>query len=697
MKHIIVLALLIVVLPFLGAQEQKTLNTSSESQPNPINLTDNWENYFQDKNENFEERLQNYATFLQQTVKDLPPQQQATIQADLNRVQSQLEALIKIHRTPQLEMPNAVPVDEHYSLQQTLDIHRNLRLKANELGSLADEIKEKVILLDANQDKFNQLRREYDQSTPQTISKLDLGFQLISSELELEVTKNDIDLLNQQSTINEEIIDQLEDQLEFALKHLWITQQEIEGFQRQAFETKTHWQQAQRQLKDQETHSSLNRADGEENGNGRANPLSNRNLFRAQITEALTHQKFLIAQEELLLAQVVSESSSLNYNAVNQTVNEWQLLLDNLNIQTQRWMVTAQKQLQRALQTLSRNKISQESSEVIQNQENVLTDVEDILVLIQQFEYENEEARFLFNQINQHLTMRIGKGTKWWWDTLAFFRQALVATNDWLNEGVITLDSKVITPLNILRFIAIFLFALWLSRLALRVLTSIAQRHKAIQRPLMYRISRLIQYAILGIGLVFALSSLGFDLSNFLLIAGALGVGLGFGLQAIFNNFISGVILLFESEIRLGDFIELESGARGEIKEINFRSTLVRTNDGTDIIVPNTQMITSRIINWTLNDPYRRLHVPFTVAYGTDIDFIRQLLADAAKLEPITVKRNKPEPTVFLTKFGDRGYEMELVVWINEKSLTQQRSAVSHYLWLIQKLLNQHQIKIPSL
>ena len=197
------------------------------------------------------------------------------------------------------------------------------------------------------------------------------------------------------------------------------------------------------------------------------------------------------------------------------------------------------------------------------------------------------------------------------------------------------------------------------------------------------------------------MSWIGFDFSSLVLIAGALGVGLGFGMQNIFNNFISGIIILFQSHLKVGDYIELDptdadTGLRGEIREINVRSTVVATNDGTEVIVPNSEMVSNRIVNWTLRDPYRRIHIPFSIAYGTDIEKVTQIVVEAAKKVPSTLKRiGVREPQIFMMSLSDHGIEMELVVWLDEKWTRRNRNTRSQYLFAIEKTFRENGIKIP--
>ena len=267
---------------------------------------------------------------------------------------------------------------------------------------------------------------------------------------------------------------------------------------------------------------------------------------------------------------------------------------------------------------------------------------------------------------------------------------------DWLSTPLFHIGSNTILLSGLLKFFTILLLTIWFSRKAVHWLTHLAITKKRIERSVLYRLNRLLYYFLLAFGFILALASLGFDFSSFLLIAGALGVGLGFGLQAIFNNFISGLILLFESHIKVGDFIEIATGVRGEVKEINVRSTILAMNDGLEVIVPNSEMISNRVINWTLAHPYRRIAVPFTVSYGADKNLVRKIVTEAALKVPETlVKPGFSDPSVILIAYGAAGLDFELHVWVSEKYSKLPGRSVSEYLWVIDDILKEHSLEIP--
>jgi small-conductance mechanosensitive channel len=175
-------------------------------------------------------------------------------------------------------------------------------------------------------------------------------------------------------------------------------------------------------------------------------------------------------------------------------------------------------------------------------------------------------------------------------------------------------------------------------------------------------VSTLVQYVLLFAGLLLALAAAGLDLSRITLLAGAFGVGIGFGLQNIVNNFVSGLILLFERPIQVGDTIEI-AGLTGEVRRIGPRSSTVRTFDGAEVIVPNATLISDQVTNWTLSDRRRRITVSVGVAYGTDPERVLGLLRDvAAETEAVLPI---PEPLPVFTGFGASSLDFELRCWIS--------------------------------
>ncbi|AWI74843.1 potassium transporter KefA [Parazoarcus communis] len=187
----------------------------------------------------------------------------------------------------------------------------------------------------------------------------------------------------------------------------------------------------------------------------------------------------------------------------------------------------------------------------------------------------------------------------------------------------------------------------------------------------------------------------GIDIASLAIVGGAMGVGIGFGLQNIFSNLVSGIIILLEKTLKLGDFVDLQSGAVGKVTEIGLRYTRVTTNDNVDVIVPNSEFINGRVTNWTFDDDLRRIHIPFGVAYGTDKDKVRDAVAAAARKVAGTILLPGREPEAWLVGFGDSSLDFELVVWVNHDLAMSPARTQARYLWEIDSALRAAGIEIP--
>ncbi|MFN0119784.1 MAG: mechanosensitive ion channel family protein [Blastocatellia bacterium] len=201
----------------------------------------------------------------------------------------------------------------------------------------------------------------------------------------------------------------------------------------------------------------------------------------------------------------------------------------------------------------------------------------------------------------------------------------------------------------------------------------------------------ILRYIAISVGFLIILQTAGIDLTTLNIIAGAVGIGIGFGLQNIVSNFISGLIILFERPVKIGDRIEV-GNVEGDVIEIGARSTTVLTNDNIAIIVPNSQFITENIVNWKYNGESVRFKIPVSIAYGSDVRRVEKLLLDVAAKNPDVLK--EPAPAVRFMSFGDSGLEFELRVW--STTLVHRKGALFSALnFAIYESFREHQIEIP--
>jgi len=207
---------------------------------------------------------------------------------------------------------------------------------------------------------------------------------------------------------------------------------------------------------------------------------------------------------------------------------------------------------------------------------------------------------------------------------------------------------------------------------------------------LRYTIARLVRYLFVLVGVLIALKQFSIDLTSIAVLFTALSVGIGFGLQYIAADIVSGFILLFERPVRVGDRITIGED-EGDVQSINLRTTLVMTNDRVALIVPNSKLVSQRVINWSYGDPRARISIPIGVAVNSDVNLVTETLLLAAK--DVDLVLTDPPPKVQFLKFGDYSLDFRLLVWTRQPSRHPQIKSDINY--RIERLFREHHIEIP--
>ena len=218
---------------------------------------------------------------------------------------------------------------------------------------------------------------------------------------------------------------------------------------------------------------------------------------------------------------------------------------------------------------------------------------------------------------------------------------------------------------QIFQLIALVAIVFWFASAAKRFLFNRFLSKSGLDRSLQYTIAQICGYLVLVIGVLVALQSAGLNLSALAVFAGAVGVGIGFGLQNITRNFISGLVVLAERPIKIGDRVEVGNVA-GQVKDIRARSTTILTNDNIAIIVPNSDFIEKPVINWSHGDARVRFRIRVAISIDSDVTKACEILIEIARAHPAALR--EPQPWVVFDKFGDSMFELELVVWSVEMS-----------------------------
>ena len=270
------------------------------------------------------------------------------------------------------------------------------------------------------------------------------------------------------------------------------------------------------------------------------------------------------------------------------------------------------------------------------------------------------------------------------------FKNFINDIKDFLNIPI-TIGNTQITLWSIVYFLLLlFLLFYVTSKLRKWVVYKLLSKSK-IDIGIRIAVGTIIRYIVLIIGIIVILQSAGINLSAITVLAGAVGVGIGFGLQNITNNFVSGIIILFERPIKVGDRIEM-GDVSGDVIRISMRSTTIVTNDNISIIVPNSDFISSKVINWSHTDRNIRFNIPIGVSYKEDPQIIKKLLLEVAAENKGIL--DKPKPDVLFKNFGDSSLDFNLRIWTRE-FINRPNVLKSQIYYSVFEKFKEHGIEIP--
>lgn len=260
---------------------------------------------------------------------------------------------------------------------------------------------------------------------------------------------------------------------------------------------------------------------------------------------------------------------------------------------------------------------------------------------------------------------------------------------EYLRTPLVVLRGTPVTTLTVLTAIMIVLVTKVISILVARSIDRVLEA-RGLDRGLRFATAKITRYVILIVGVFVAIGTLGIDTGAIMASGAVLLVGIGFGLQRLADNFISGLLVLIERPIKKGDFIDA-GGVLGTVEDIGLRATLVTSRDGVQVILPNSNLMSSTVINYSAPSPERRFQIDIGVAYETDLDLAVKVITDVARAEPKVL--DTPAPEVRHMGFGDSAIQLVLLVWIADAK--EDLIVGSRLRFALDRAFRQHKISIP--
>lgn len=643
--------------------------------PNPYNLQSNWWEYYVASSSDLQDRIEETKAQFSAISNQLDESQRAQFDALSGKF---LEA---INRLRQLKIEPAIPptyapiFPKEYSYSQwlrlrdqKLELERLLAKNSPQEKLLALSIKSRTRFLDSSFSSYLTTKHK------DSFERLIKGLEIMTMQANVEVEELNLKELKSATQAIQESLEKLSKEIAYSHTRLNYASAPLESLQKELVEAKEHLDQVQREVGtvyENRTYSN----EGERVGH-----FLSLNLRRI---EACLEVINLESQVEIIKLGLNKEKS--DPQSVREQIQKKQELVHKYAAQLKEWKEKRQIFLEETLverQTLANTTEHQE----------ILDEIGTIEVQLLFAEFYLKQLNAMKKQLPLTVSTFFLAGWEW-------IRDLISAHGDWYNQSLFKIRSVPVTPLGLFKFILIIVIAYLIGKLLRRSIHKLGKKTQFIKSSSVYIISRIVYYVVLLIGIMIAGASIGFDLTAFAVIAGVVAVWVGLSLQGIFHNFVCGIIVLLSRTVKMKDILELPSGDVGKVTDVNLRTTILTTSDGTELVVPNAELVGNRFVNRTLTKYSRRITVPFQLPYDVDKQFVKEKILEGIREIPITLAT--PEADVWFNGYSISAerivLECTLAVWVNEHLQTRP-NITCHALFFdkIDDVLRAHDIRFTN-
>lgn len=611
-------------------------------------------------------------------------------QKSITQFQNNLNQIKRLHiAEPEFETV-IYENQEAYSLQEVYDIKRQIRSLDQEQRQRSENIEELRENARNEYETIDELIIQHRNTDPQSLSRLEIGLQWIESRSWMALFEKQLEILESRRNAVEKQIISFKNHLQDAIGKVQPNIDEVnalisnlESIQQKIIATEKKIQTANIQVTLPERDDLLGGLKMDIKKLELANHMLMRNELQLKQVNLNAHIDWINSHQA---DQSLDDEQLLNHvNTVNQLIaqtknnqDRWRLLAQNILISP---AMKSELKTDRKLNDASnkRYKLAQE-----------------LLLNVNELDWQLERV-FLVESLLTNKVIDSKDGLNRIWVQLkSFSSSAWFSFEQMANTTLFKMNETPITLMPILRLMLIVLIGFMVSKVVRFILQRVESRRKAEKSSVFFILDKLIHYLIIFLATLAGFTTLGIDFTNLTLIAGALSVGIGFGLQNIVSNFVSGLTIMFERSLKVGDYIEMDDGLTGSVVEINARSTRINTNDNIDVVIPNSDLVTNKITNWTLRDSIKRVKIPFGVAYGTDKDLVKKAAIEATENVSYTLTNMKTkEPEVWMTGFGDNSLDFLLLVWVSKYGVRRPNRIKASYLWELDTAFNKYGIEVP--
>lgn len=635
-----------------------------------------------------QERIEIFLAAVEEQVRGMDSAQQAQAEVGLENLQSLLELLRFTTGEPEDNPFEPVPTLDVYTLDELLQLRSMQRRLTTEQRQLTLDIETMQQQTEVLKNRREQLWVRYRATSIESPFRIQAGIALISLRVELALTEAGESRIEQRMDALDERQLRVQEQFNYALENLQAGSTSLDDVNRGIESAEAELIDASQQVTTLQ--AELLKVLSATPRKPSLVMLREQQLTRASVVQSLRELQLALASTRADWYRLQAGVLDLGYDfrgKASQARERSDQALSEVGVWAARTQTTLIAQ------------VPEDGANARANHEIALSVARETLDFIDQIRATSDDL-LLTQEILAGDLVSAQSGLRKAWSSL---RLGLGSSLDTMvsvaDYRLFSISDTPVTPGGIVVMILIVMLAWGISWLIRYLITHTSGKGDRFSHsPVAYTLGRILHYLIMTVGLFAAFTSIGFDFTSFALIAGALSVGIGFGLQAVVNNFVSGLILLLEGSLRVGDYIEL-GGARnlaGMVKEINTRATVVNTNDNVDVVVPNSELVTTRLTNWTLRESIARMRIPFGVAYGSDKEAVREAALEAtSRVEFALTHMPERSPQVRLYNFGDNALEFEMLLWVSRAGVRRPHRVRCEFLWHLETCLTEAGIEIP--
>jgi len=678
------------LLAFAPSHGQDPETPEPPVQPDIRSLQSDWWAYFEADPATVATRTDEFLAGLEQQIPVLAASNQDLARSVLDSVRDNLEVYAELRGDSPVPAPVATEPQLSYTIAELLDIAAEAREARTLAAAEALEVEREQRTLDGAAQRRDALFKDYLEAEQGDDTWL-TGLRLIRARSAQEISERRLELLTETYEAARRNVDLAEERLETAISRL-ATLADAESLAEliaDVAEREADVQSAEEKQRQAQLAASGLELDTIE---GRSEQrLQQQQLLAAEIV--LASARVALARAEAIRWWTELQiDTGTEYSDVESHALAWSELDREISTRLPEWTRIAEDELL-AVQSIDRDGLGRQARRLLDQR---LGTAQSTLANLARLDASLADVTLLIRVVDEAIAEQSGTLRSWWSTVKRALGTAWLRVTDLAGETLFSISETPVTGGDILRALIIVLGAFLLSRGVRLLMQRLAPDRSVGTTASLYTISRLTHYTIIILAAFIALTSIGLDFGKLALVAGALSVGIGFGLQSIVNNFVSGLIILFERSLRVGDYIELDTGLTGTVKAINVRSTLINTNDNIDIVVPNSEFVSTRLTNWTLGERILRVRIPFGVAYGSDKEMVRKAAMEAAQEVPYTLTHMPGrEPDIWLVEYGDNSLNFLLLVWVNRQGARRPTRTRAAYLWELETKLREYGIEIP--